>query len=63
MDMSCSNENNRRGLVLSGVPAVTSIVLAPGRAGTFPNKISDKYDDRPKRRGPKPKYDDRPIHR
>ena len=27
----------------------------PGKAFAFPNKISDKYDDRPKRRGGQPK--------
>lgn len=47
--------NKRRNLILSGVPSLITLVLAPSKARAFPNKVSDKYDDRPKRRGPKPK--------
>jgi len=42
--------------VLAGSVAIPAIlVAAPDEAEAFANKISDKYDDRPKRRGPKPK--------
>lgn len=35
--------------------AFAAFVIVPKSAQAFPNKISDKYDDRPKRRGPQPK--------
>mmetsp|Transcript_24414 Transcript_24414/g.57279 ORF Transcript_24414/g.57279 Transcript_24414/m.57279 type:complete len:249 (-) Transcript_24414:59-805(-) len=42
--------------VLAGSVAIPAIlVAAPDEAGAFANKISDKYADKPKRRGPKPK--------
>ena len=42
--------------ILAGSVAIPSVlVAAPDNANAFANKISDKYDDRPKRRGPKPK--------
>eukprot|EP00566_Odontella_aurita_P016257 CAMPEP_0113531050 /NCGR_PEP_ID=MMETSP0015_2-20120614/3284_1 /TAXON_ID=2838 /ORGANISM="Odontella" /LENGTH=276 /DNA_ID=CAMNT_0000429849 /DNA_START=151 /DNA_END=981 /DNA_ORIENTATION=+ /assembly_acc=CAM_ASM_000160 len=47
--------NTRRGMLLSFVPAFVTLAVAPTKAVAFDNKISDKYDDRPKRRGPKPK--------
>ena len=39
---------------LAGVMAA-GIVSSSETASAFPNKISDKYDDRPKQRGSKPK--------
>ena len=50
---------NRRNVLLKGVG--TSLTLAgilttqPEQSSAFDNKISNKYDDRPKRRGPQPK--------
>ena len=42
--------------ILAGSVVIPSVlVAAPDDANAFANKISDKYDDRPKRRGPKPK--------
>ena len=42
--------------MLAGALALPPLVLSsPGEARAFSNKISDKFDDRPKRRGPKPK--------
>lgn len=36
------------------LPWIASSTVAPETATAFDNKISTKYDDRPKRRGPKP---------
>lgn len=41
--------------VLAGTIALPLVLTSPREAGAFSNKISDKFDDRPKRRGPKPK--------
>lgn len=46
------NLSSRRQALLWGL---SSAFLVGGPANAFANKISDKYDDRPKRRGPKPK--------
>jgi len=41
--------------ILAGAAAVLPFFLGATSANAFPNKISDKFDDRPKRRGPQPK--------
>lgn len=42
--------------LLTGAGLAFSVASAnPGKAFAFPNKVSDKYDDRPKRRGGQPK--------
>lgn len=42
--------------VLTGsAAAVLPFFLGASSANAFPNKVSDKFDDRPKRRGPQPK--------
>lgn len=48
------NCNKRRQLFGSGI-AFLSTVISSEKAVAFDNKISDKYDDRPKRKGPQPK--------
>mmetsp|Transcript_18437 Transcript_18437/g.42341 ORF Transcript_18437/g.42341 Transcript_18437/m.42341 type:complete len:260 (-) Transcript_18437:86-865(-) len=47
---------SRQGVLKAGL-AGFGLILAttPEKADAFENKISTKYDDRPKRRGPKPK--------
>jgi uncharacterized protein (DUF1499 family) len=55
-----STSTTRRRALLTGFSSVTATAVAcgwisPRDAYAFPNKISSKYDDRPKRRGPKPK--------
>jgi len=44
-----------RRQILSFAASVTTFGVFPGLVSAFPNKISDKYDDRPKRKGPQPK--------
>ena len=46
-----SHINQRRDLLRLGL-AVTPMLLFQNPANAFANKISNKYDDRPKRRGP-----------
>ena len=41
-----------RRQILSFAASVTTFGVFPGLVSAFPNKISDKYDDRPKRKGP-----------
>ena len=44
---------SRRNLLALGVSSAVLLGTTNGdTAKAFPNKISDKYDDRPKRRGP-----------
>ncbi|CAB9503082.1 Protein of unknown function (DUF1499) [Seminavis robusta] len=47
-------EMNRRDLFGIGLVS-TALLFGGDSAEAFPNKISTKYDDRPKRRGPQPK--------
>eukprot|EP00535_Pseudo-nitzschia_heimii_P008339 CAMPEP_0197190030 /NCGR_PEP_ID=MMETSP1423-20130617/20865_1 /TAXON_ID=476441 /ORGANISM="Pseudo-nitzschia heimii, Strain UNC1101" /LENGTH=259 /DNA_ID=CAMNT_0042642309 /DNA_START=80 /DNA_END=859 /DNA_ORIENTATION=+ len=48
--------DSRREVFKAGFAGLAFLATtAPGSAGAFENKISTKYDDRPKRRGPKPK--------
>lgn len=49
--------NRRQALVsgLMGGGTVASFLVTTDPANAFANKISNKYDDRPKRRGPAPK--------
>jgi len=51
--------STRRKIFSSGGAAILSTLIVAGgqveKTNAFPNKISDKYDDRPKRKGPKPK--------
>ena len=49
---------SRRDMLLSYTVGLGTMVISlssPPPADAFPNKVSDKYEDRPKRRGPKPK--------
>ena len=39
----------------AGIVAAARVLGTTEKANAFPNKISDKYDDRPKQRGSKPK--------
>ena len=39
----------------AGIVAAAGVFGTAEKANAFPNKISDKYDDRPKQRGSKPK--------
>lgn len=51
-----SNTISRRQMSFATLPILLTGLLAPPTpAQAFPNKISDQYDDRPKRRGPPPK--------
>ena len=58
--LQMSNENSSRRNYISSqlkllVALSTSTVAGNAPANAFDNKISNKYDDRPKRRGPQPK--------
>jgi uncharacterized protein (DUF1499 family) len=44
---------NRRQALISAAASVVTFLPGPP-ANAFANKVSNKYDDRPKRRGPKP---------
>lgn len=47
-------ETGRRDVLATSFVTIGSVFLAGGgSASAFENKISNKYDDRPKRRGPK----------
>jgi uncharacterized protein (DUF1499 family) len=55
-----STRSTRRQALLTGFSSVTAATcwgwISPGDAAdAFSNKISNKYDDRPKRKGPQPK--------
>lgn len=54
---SSSLETNRRTILRQSTLAILSTLplVSNENANAFPNKISTKYDDRPKRRGPQPK--------
>lgn len=56
-DIETSLLTRRESLVKSCLAGamVAGIVTPSDAANAFPNKISDKYDDRPKQRGSKPK--------
>lgn len=56
-DASTSLFSRRETLAKSfaGIVAVAGVLGTADKANAFPNKISDKYDDRPKQRGSKPK--------
>lgn len=47
--------SSRRDMLSWGVASLVSLTSAAQPINAFGNKISDKYDDRPKRRGPQPK--------
>mmetsp|Transcript_3960 Transcript_3960/g.5219 ORF Transcript_3960/g.5219 Transcript_3960/m.5219 type:complete len:253 (+) Transcript_3960:105-863(+) len=46
---------NRRNALSLLVGTASALVVGSSEASAFENKISNKYDDRPKRRGPMPK--------
>lgn len=46
---------SRRRMSFVALPSLLTALSLPNPALAFPNKISTKYDDRPKRRGPPPK--------
>lgn len=50
---------NRRsvlnGFLTSTMATMMTITASPQESGAFDNKISNKFDDRPKRKGPQPK--------
>lgn len=48
-----SAQQPRREVLGFGLSVVLGLVAAPPAAFSFENKISTKYDDRPKRRGSK----------
>lgn len=58
---SSSTSTSRRQALLTGFSCITASAAVFGvfsprdNAHAFPNKISTKYDDRPKRKGPQPK--------
>jgi len=55
-DPHSSNNKVSRRQILPSFLLTTGLLLAPPpTAQAFPNKISDQYNDRPKRRGPPPK--------
>ena len=55
-DQSSGFGCTRQDMLKTGIAGLTFLATAnPPRACAFENKISTKYDDRPKRRGPKPK--------
>lgn len=59
VQQSAQQQPNRRGFLSASlgfvVTATGAATFVPPPACAFENKISDKYDDRPKRRGPQPK--------
>ena len=48
-------QTSRRKILQQSASTILSTFLINKSVNAFPNKISDKYDDRPKRRGPQPK--------
>jgi len=54
LGVSKASCNKRRQLLGSGIAFLSTAVLSD-KAVAFDNKISNKYDDRPKRKGPQPK--------
>jgi uncharacterized protein (DUF1499 family) len=52
---SLSRRDAFASLVWTAASFLAVTAVHPEPASAFPNKISNKYDDRPKRRGPKPK--------
>mmetsp|Transcript_37618 Transcript_37618/g.82385 ORF Transcript_37618/g.82385 Transcript_37618/m.82385 type:complete len:261 (-) Transcript_37618:80-862(-) len=55
LEASVSRRDAVCSILLPGAIALPLLTIAPDVAVAFSNKISDKFDDRPKRRGPKPK--------
>jgi len=53
LDSIARSEGTTRRLALAAAFGLVSTVLQVEAANAFDNKISNKFDDRPKRRGPK----------